>query len=138
MAVGASGQPVGRLFTARLVWGALLNGVVLYGVVLWFLAPGTAAAPGGRGSGPLAVVLRLMAVAAGVSAWVIFRRSFPASRGPQALPRYVMVWALCESVGLYGLVLGLLTRDIPAAAPFLLGSAGLLLVFRPRSEQLVD
>ena len=95
----------------------------------------TVVAPGGPGGGPLAVVLRLAAVAAGVSAWFVFRRSFPASHGPQAFIRYVMVWALCESVGLYGLVLGLLTRDIPAAAPFLLGSAALLVAFRPRPEQ---
>jgi F0F1-type ATP synthase membrane subunit c/vacuolar-type H+-ATPase subunit K len=129
-------HPVSPLATARLVWGALLNGVVLYGFVLWVIDSRPAPPAVDPGDSPLGGILWLAGATSGVTAWVVFRRSFPAARGQQAFTRYVLVWALCETVGLYGLVLGILTRDLGEALPFLVAAAGLLLAFRPRLEHL--
>jgi hypothetical protein len=75
-----------------------------------------------------------------IGAIYVFRRRLPldALAGePVPAPAevfgsYVVCWALSESVGLFGLVLGIVGRSVAEAQPFLVVAAALLIWQRPR------
>jgi hypothetical protein len=118
--------------TARLVWGSLLVGVVLYYALLVQLVP---ASEGGPGRLLPTVEATFLAVAAALTlvVWALHPRSLDASADPRAaLVRYVLCWALGESIAVFGLVSGFVARDAAAGTGLMLWSLALLVLLRPR------
>jgi len=112
--------------TARTIWLGMLAAVAVYLVVL-------IAVVGRGGAGGMQVeVLRwvLGALALLQAVGIVVLRARPAGAG--ALPVAIVCWALAESIGAYGLVLGILARDVGEGRPFLVVAAALLLWLRPR------
>jgi hypothetical protein len=120
------------------VWSAMLLAVVLYGVVGTTLlnVTGTADAPAGETA---RTVMSVAAIVAGlVSVW--WRRRFLAD-GPvrpaaaMAFARLqthaLIVWALADAVGVFGLVVAVLGRDGWEFVPFGAAAIALFLLHRP-------
>jgi hypothetical protein len=123
--------------TARLTWFAML---VATGVYFMALTVIVGSAPQ---AAPDVTTLRYVLMAAAgvdIGAIYVFRRRLPldALAGkPVPAPAevfgsYVVCWALSESVGLFGLVLGIVGRSVAEAQPFLVVAAALLIWQRPR------
>jgi hypothetical protein len=132
------------LLVARAIWASLLAAVGAYvGVVL--VVPGA----GSPGAEPVLAALMLpmlLAVAwvlTGVVWFVHLRFLAPAPGRRPAAPAggvdpertfllLVLCWGLGEAIGVFGLVLGILGRELETALVFFAWSAALLLVVRPR------
>lgn len=124
-----------------IVWGAFLGSLCFYAVVLHFLL-GTMPAPA-DGAGATSVLTSAglaLAVVATLAIWVLRRRVLDVPDPTRAaIPPerefvvHLMSWALAEGVGLYGVVLGFVVRDVGSAVPFLVWAAVLLVALRPRA-----
>ena len=147
-----AGQDVqARLKILHILWAALGAAIIVYGVVAHVVTPL------GSGEDPKLSVLRLAfaavsIVTAAVTFW--WRRSFAVRPGGElslflkepgvplsseeratVLERLqvncIIVWALSESVGIYGLVLAILSGDPNEFMPFGCGALALLMLHRP-------
>lgn len=132
-----------RTFTLRLltlVWLMLLASLGMYAVVAFAvpLPQRSVGAPPG-----MALALGVVAAAIALASFAM-RRAWierPAREGvldldePAALARFqarsIRIWVLCESIGVFGLVLCFLSGEPWQAVPFLAGSAALLWLHRP-------
>lgn len=133
--------------TNRLIWWALLSAIVVYGVVSFTVAPSLDVA--------VDTDVRLVAVALGVvslstAVATIFIRGRmlvgPIQRGdldprrPEDMQRAFVGFLLCmvltESIGIYGLVVALLSGNGIGSVPFLAVAFGLMLVHRPTAGDL--
>lgn len=58
------------------------------------------------------------------------------------MPKYFMtmiiLWAIVESIALFGFVIGLLTRDFSVAIPFILAAAVAMFYYRPSARAFDD
>ncbi len=120
------------------VWSAMLVAVVLYGVVGTILlnVTGPADAPGAETA---RTVLSVAAIVVGLgSVW--WRRRFlgdesAASAAPIPFVRLqthaLIVWALADAVGVFGLVVAVLARDGWEFVPFGAAAIALFLLHRP-------
>jgi F0F1-type ATP synthase membrane subunit c/vacuolar-type H+-ATPase subunit K len=132
------------LMVARIVWAALLASVALYVVVLVVLASTEAE----RGAPELVALLRTPLLGmAGLQTAIVgyLRHRFlaPASTGQAVMPPetdpgrilslHVFCWGLGEAIAVFGLVIGLIGREVGATAVFFLWSAALLILLRPQA-----
>jgi F0F1-type ATP synthase membrane subunit c/vacuolar-type H+-ATPase subunit K len=124
------------LQAARLLWGSFLAALVIYAFFATYVVR-----PVGGGPERMGSILMLLAVATGAAALVMHRRLPDARSGrwpddptaAQALfTRYMVVWALAEAIGLFGLVLRFLGGDGSTALGFVAASAALLVYTRPQ------
>jgi hypothetical protein len=115
---------------ARIVWGAMLAAVASYAVVLAVVAPAGTAPAGVAHVG----LLRRTFVAAGLVqsavAWLVHRRVTP--RAPRGFALLLVSWTLGESIAVYGLVLGLVARNVSEGVAFFVWAAVVLFLTRPR------
>ena len=139
----------GQAFPARIVWGALLGATMLYYVVLTLLVSGQAGGAANRSVvETVRTILFLLAAGQSAAAWFIYRRLRAADSLPTQPPRtrdpgrafalYVTAWACSEGIALYGLLIGLIAHEARGASVFMLWSAALLLLLRPRPEDFGD
>lgn len=131
----------------RIVWWSLLSALVVYGVVAFVIAP----AIGPRENMPtpvLAGVFGVVAVTTGLASIFVRGRALVGPirsgaldpRSPEGLQRaaapYIACLVLAESVGLFGLVLAMLSGRPGFALPFLAGAFALMVVHRPTAAEL--
>ena len=134
------------LMQARVVWAAMLVSLAVYVFV------GHVVVQGPRPRNPEGLelfrnILALVSAGSLIMAGVI-RRALLGRRRPEPLParaavtRYlsatVATLALCESVGIYGLVLLFLSGDWTSLYFFTGASALAMIWFRPRGEELEE
>ena len=115
------------------IWAAMLAAVAVYGAVAVFLP---SANGGGMDAEFVRTALSALAVGSGLAAVLVWRRSLAAGGGApierSALQSSaIIVWALCESVAVFGLVTVVLTGDAREFVPFGAAAAALLLLHRP-------
>jgi len=123
----------------RLIWLAFLIAVPTYAVVLAVLV-GQPGAPPMADVNTLRNVFIVLTVGAIVAVYVLRARVSLGERDPARInadpqavsTTYIMCWAMSETAALFGLILGMLSRSLAEAQPFLLVSAALLLWQRPR------
>ena len=130
-----------------IVWGAMLFSLVIYGVVLRFIEP-----TGEMDPSQLQMMLMAFSVVSATEIGVIFflRNLLFFGRiedgefddRDEVAQGYfttsVITWALCEAIGIYGLVLSMLTGDITYFLAFGLVGGALMLYFRPQWEAHVE
>jgi hypothetical protein len=122
----------------RIIWAAMLFSIVVYG----FIGYG---APKREQPAPTIFYCLMIISVACVGSVSFFRRKFvlPSDstlatqpENPSALGRwragYIFMWALCEAIVLYGLVLRLIGFAFVQVLPFLVGGFVLMLFFPPR------
>lgn len=129
-----------RRQTLWILWGGFVAAVLVYGLVV------VMAVEHGQQSAGAPPFLRLVFTAAalvlaGASIWwrrrVTGQTQFmPATEKQSASydafqTNCVLTWALSEAVGVLGLLLGLLSRDLGAFLPFAAGAVMLLITHRP-------
>ena len=139
-----------RLRVLRIIWISQLLAILLFAAVAGALT-GTQAVAAGSEHAPLRPVLT--AVAAGLALLSVWWRRVLGSRTTagvragsphDALARAfsqvqmhcVTVWALCEGVGVIGLIISLLGGDVTAGVPFFAAAALLMVVNRPSTWRL--
>jgi len=142
-----------RLMVLYILWVAFAGSVVVYGVVAFlFNRPGTTGDEALHDTLRLAFAAVSLAIAPASFWWrrsVVGRHggsrpavsgqpgSESASREDQEaalgglMTNCLIVWALCESVALFGLVLTVLTHNFGDFVPFAFGSLALLVWHRP-------
>ena len=130
---------VATLATLRVVWRALLGSLALYAALPWFLRPGG----GLESAGALLLGLTAVAALTGLGTFVLrellltrpIRSGALRVNTAEGMGRLtqisVVLWALCESVGLYGLVLYQVSGEARYLYLFLMASAGLFFAHRP-------
>lgn len=126
------------LQTLRIIWRALLGSLGLYAALPWFLRSGARE----ESVDALLLILIAVAVVTGVATFAVRELLLvrPIRSGAlrvdtdTGLARVtqisVVLWALCESVGLYGLVLYQLSGEPRYLYLFLMASAGLFFAHR--------
>jgi len=126
------------MMVLKIIWSAILVSLAVYLVVGRMIAPGL---PPVMDSGSFAM-LRLALYALGFATLVASRhvKKLVLARPAPAMQRYtsavIVSLAMCESIGIFGLVLFIIGRD-PADFYLLLGvSAAAVVYYRPRKEEL--
>jgi hypothetical protein len=133
--------PAQRLLLMRFIWGASVVAIVPYTVcfVMW---QRTGRPIAGVSTSILRFTFWGLALYDG---WASFRRrrlivDSPPAQGsePSAMPvdlrnRCLVVWAMSESVAIFGLMLGFFTHNVLDYAPFAVASLSLLYIHRPWS-----
>jgi F0F1-type ATP synthase membrane subunit c/vacuolar-type H+-ATPase subunit K len=152
----ASGRPIDPrqktpgdvLLVLRIVHAALMASVLLFGVMLIMVTrPPGDPVPGADipvRAEPPAVIAPIMAGLALVTlcAVVLVRRRMSSERADAPIPQAriyslsITSWALTESIGMYGLVLGILHRDPLMYVPFGGVSLLVLLLLAPRRSHI--
>lgn len=127
------------LESQRTVWRALLGSLVLYAALPWFLRPEP------RLESAAAMLLGLTAISAvtGVATFAVrelllnrpirsgeLRVDTDAGRS-RLMQLCIVLWGLCESVGVCGIVLYMLSGEARYLYLFLMASAGLFFAHRP-------
>jgi len=131
-----------QLQSIRIVWLALVASLLVYGAIPFVLPlPGEPAAV----LVPLVAALVFVALATALATMVLRRVAItgplasgaldPATKtgAGRVLAISVVLWALCESIGVYGLVLFFLYRELALFYPFLLVAMALMLFHAPRA-----
>lgn len=137
----------GRFATARIIWAALLASVAMYLAVLAVLIAEPSAVPVNVDVGLLrSAFWAICVVVLGVI--LFFRRALPSldadparatsPTADAAFTIYVMCWALADSIALFGLTLGFLSRRLEEALPFLVVAVALLVWQRPRRQHFAS
>jgi hypothetical protein len=134
--------------TNRLIWWALIASIGIYAAVAYMIA-GVQEPRDGTYVHVMAAALGVVSMTIAVVTIFIRGRMLvgPIKRGeldprtPAGLQRAFVPFLLClvlsESVGIYGLVLALLSGISLYAAPFLVIATVLLLIHRPTAPELV-
>jgi hypothetical protein len=123
----------------RTVWRALLGSLALYAALPWFLRP----EPRVESVGAMLLGLTAISLVTAIATFAVrelllnrpirsgeLRVDTDAGRN-RLMQLYVVLWALCESVGVYGLVLYMLSGEARYLYLFLMASAGLFFAHRP-------
>lgn len=111
-----------------IIWGVLLLSIFLYGGFGLFLLQAREVG----GQVPLPLLLALAVAAAAESGAILaVPRLMPAAPPPT---RSIVRWALAESIGLYGLVLGVMGAAVPVVLGFVGWSVLLMLLLRPATR----
>ena len=134
------------LFVARVVWAVLLAAVAVhYGVLLVLVRGGQPTSSSVLTSLLLPLLLVIAALQSAI-VWFVRRRFLAVAVEPVSIPGeqrtdptrifslHVVCWGLAEAIAVFGLVLGILARDLDTPAVFFVWSAGMLLALRPRAE----
>ena len=137
----AATGPAQAMRTSRILWLALLAAQGLY---VALLLSGVARLRGEPLEIPaLPLALAGVAVATGVGAHGFWRRASGTARPVHAAPdpasaftSYLLAWVLDESIGIHGLVLGLLGFGPGVWAPFSAAGLALTLLHRPAGPPL--
>jgi hypothetical protein len=137
------------MITLRIIWSAILVSLGIYLVVGRMVAPNMPPAMGDEALGTLRIALYTLSIATLVASRyvkkLILARGSRSAGAIQAspspvMPRYtsavIASLAMCESVGIYGLVLFLLGKDITDFYILLGVSAAAIAYYRPRKEEL--
>lgn len=137
------------MMTLKIIWSALLASLGIYLVIGRMVAPSMPPAVGSETLGMLRIAIYLLAFATLIASRHV--RKLILARGSRAagplrtapspiMPRYtsavIASLALCESVGIYGLVLFLLGKDITDFYLLLGISAAAMIYHRPKKEEL--
>jgi F0F1-type ATP synthase membrane subunit c/vacuolar-type H+-ATPase subunit K len=121
------------LRTTRMVWAAMLSAIPLYALVLVLVTRNDGT---GEVVPQLRTTLYVLAVASGLIAWQVHRRLTLGGPLPpdQRMTHHLLGWVFCESIAMYGFVLGLLRRSLDDAAVLMVVGVLALLATRPRPE----
>lgn len=122
----------------RIIWAAMLFSLVAYGFI-------DHRAPKRQQPAPTIFYCLMIISVACVGSVSFFRRKFvllsestlaaepeDSSALGQWRAGYIFMWALCEAIVLYGLVLRVIGFAFVQILPYLVGGFGLMLFFRPR------
>ena len=122
------------------LWGSLLMSLCIYGSLPFVLPVAEAVDV----QPAFVIALGCVALATAFATVVVRRRALtgPAERGeidfstPEGMGRFfsisILLFVLSESIGVYGLVLFFLTRDVSLFYPLLLMAGGLFVYHAPR------
>lgn len=145
------------LLVLRIVHAALIASILLFGVMLMFVIrpPGEAVVGADipvRADPPayFAAIMIAMAAASMLAIYMVRRRmsrdrAAAAATTPEHAARNrsrlysasIASWALCESIALYGLVLGIVHRDTGPFLPFAAVALVLLVALAPRRSHIL-
>lgn len=115
-------QPAPPPSVLWMIWGAMLSSVAIYGAVILLAFPNA----GGGSWQTLAPVLALVSLSTtGMAFFVV-----PRARAPTHV-QYLIRWALCESVAIFGVVIAALGAPLPVAGLFLAWGAGAIALQSP-------
>ncbi len=115
--------------TLWIIWGALFAALLVYAALpLLGVSAGKLSAP------RLPLLMGGIAACQSLLVFVLRRRLLGGAQPAAALPAHVVIWSLCESIGLYGLVLGLLGYGSALLLGFIGAALVLLVLNAPRSH----
>ncbi len=129
--------PAPTLATLRVVWRALLGGLGLYALLPWFIHP-----EGGAKVDTLLLGFAAIAAVTGIGTLVARDRLLvgpirsgelrvTTNEGMARLSQIsIAIWACSESIGLYGLILWVLSSEAKYLYLFLMAAAGLFYAHR--------
>ncbi|HEU5060983.1 MAG TPA: hypothetical protein VFU21_30845, partial [Kofleriaceae bacterium] len=146
----ARGDSASALLTLRIVHAAMILSLAVYGMVLLLV---TRAGPAGepvpdaeielrapRGEPPGEVFTVVLGLAAAVTIAAIFLIRARWNRARSSRVEYftlcILLWALAESIAIYGLVLGILHHALLPFVPFALVSLLVMVILAPRRSQI--
>jgi hypothetical protein len=130
--------PTATLATLRIIWRVLLGSLAVYSMLPWFIQP-----EGGATVDTLLLGLTAIAALTAIGTLVARERLLmgPIRSGElrvttnEGMARLTQIsislWAFSESIGLYGLILYVLSGEAKYLYLFLMASAGLFYAHRP-------
>ena len=137
------------MMTLKIIWSAILMSLAIYAVVGRLIAPSLPPPLDGEGFATLRLALYAIGVATVIGSryvrkLILAGGSRPAGplreRPGSVMPRYtgavIASLAMCESVGIYGLVLYILGRDATDLYLLLGIAAAAMVYYRPKREEL--
>ncbi len=138
----------------KIVWGGLLGSLAVYLLFCSLMAGGLAPLSPDLPIGTMRAVLFGVAIVTAAGTPYIRRALLKISEGgaysafsrrheqhPAAakyMTAIVVTMALCESIGIYGMVLFFLSKDAMSLYLFILFSASAMVLYRPQKEELVQ
>ncbi len=146
----ARGDSASALLTLRIVHAAMMVSIAIYGMVLLVV---TRAGPAGepvpaaeielsapRGEPPGPIFTYVLALAAAVTVAGIFLIRARWNRARTSRLEYftlcILLWAMAESISVYGLVLGFLHHALFPFVPFAAASILVMVILAPRRSHL--
>lgn len=146
----ARGDTASAILTLRIVHAAMIMSLAVYGMVLLMV---TRAGPAGepvpaseielkavRGEPPGEMFTLVLALMAAITIIAIFFIRARWSRARSSRLEYfticILLWALAETIAVYGLVLGFLHHAILPFVPFALVSLLVMVILAPRKSHV--
>lgn len=125
----------------KILWGSLVASVLIYGILVFMISQIWVAVPRNIQSlmsNPILMALTVAAMASLVMAFLIFP-AIHAKRRDQSVitmrQRFIVQWALIESVAIYGLVGTFLTQDPRVFVAFAIAAIAAFLLAFPTAER---
>jgi len=142
-----SGDTDFQPFTLWLIWGALLFAMAMYGVMTQFISSDDPMPASSLQT--FIIALSVVSASEVPVIWFLRRTMFykrlddgTFSNIDDLQQTYfttcIIIWALCESIAIYGFVLAVMSSHVTYYFPFALAGAILMLFFRPNLQQAVD